>query len=294
MRLPTLTPNGGRTSVANFTELAHKKVAGIPVLYLAAGAVIILSIVAWKMKPAPSAVDTTPADAAGDASADEAANGLSDPYANLGTQGTVTVVQQPTDTTPDPVVKTNDDWVRDGATWLGSTAGGNVPGTDAYTALQKYVTGQDRTYAENGWVNAWIKQGGLPPEGISEGGTVQSKPAQKQFPNPPGTHNVTGNSDNTLALVANLYYGNSSGDTVNLLEEANPSLASSTTLPTGAAVKVPAYTAPVFWTVTARMTWAQAAAKNGTSEQVLKNLNNGTAGWRNAAYLDKGRSIRVK
>lgn len=278
--------------MASFSEIAHKKVAGIPVLYLGAAFVAILAIVAWKIKPASTG--DAPADNGGTDASDPAVGDLSDPYAGLGTNGTVTVVQQPTNTTPDPVVKTNDDWVRDGATWLGTTAGGNVPGTEAYSALQKYVTGQDRSFQENGWVNAWIAQGGLPPEGVSEGGTVQTKPAQKQFPSPPGTHNVTGNSDNTLALLANLYYGNASGDTINLIEESNPSLATATTLPIGAAVKIPVYAAPVTWTVPSRMTWAQAAAKNGTSEQVLKNLNNGSAGWRHAPYLEKGRVIRVK
>lgn len=279
-----------------FKEFAAKKVVGVPVLYLAGAAAIILGIVAWRMKATPDTTATDTTDTSSDAQVDE--NGLavpgSDPYAGLSSTGTVTVVQQPTDVTATEP-KTNDDWVRDGAGWL--VAQHKADGTTAYAALSKYVDGSDRTYEENLLVNAWIEQGGPPPDPVVTSGTVGNPPpvaAQKQFPNPPGTHTVTGNADNSLPKLSTLYYGTDAGQYVDLLEFANPSVASASVLPVGTKIAVPIYHDPVFWTVPSTMTWAQAAGKNGITEQQLRNLNNGPAAWRNAPILAKGQRIRVK
>jgi hypothetical protein len=276
--------------MASFNDIAHKKVAGVPVLYLAGGAVVILAIVAWKMKPATVPDAEVPADSGGDPNAvDESA------YDGLATQGTVTVVQQPNQTTPDAVVKTNSTWVRDGSTWLVNQ--NLTSGTVAYAALTKYINGTDRSYDEEQLVNKVIKQFGPPPDDIAEGGTAGSAPAKKQFDNPPGVHTITGASDDSWAEIATLYYGNGAAANQDLLQFANPALGSSPgPFAIGTKITVPVYHAPVNYTVPKGkpLSWAAVAAKNGISETQLKNLNNGSAAWRNAPTLQPGQVVRVK
>lgn len=270
-----------------FADLARKKVAGVPVIYLAAGAVAILAVVAWKLKPSATAPADTPVDSGGDPNAvDESA------YDGLATQGTVTVVQQPNQTVADPVVQTNSTWVRDGAAWLVSTK--KADGTTAYAALTKYVGGQDRSYDENVLVNAVIEHQGAPPEDIAEGGTAGSKPAQKQG-EPPTVHTITGSSDDTWPELAQLYYNNGSGENQDLIQFANPNLGSSPgPFSIGTKVTIPAYHAPRTYKVPkGPVTWAVVASRNGISETQLKNLNNGTAAWRNAPTLGTGQVVRV-
>lgn len=273
-----------------FQEFAHKKVAGVPVIYLAGGFVVILAIVAWKLKPSTPPADTTPVDTGG-----SAADNAIDPtdYSGLATNGTVIVAPQspPTDT-PNSSITTNSDWVQQGVQWL--VGQNKSDGTTAVTALSKYINDQDRTYDENTLINLWIKQAGPPPDGVAGTGTVGSPPAKKQFDQPPGTHTVSNQNDNSLSAIATLYYGNGSSANVDLLQFANPPLAAANiNLPVGTKVNVPVYHDPKYWTVTTKMTWAQAASKNGITESQLKNLNNGSAGWRNAPTLNKGQVIRV-
>lgn len=271
----------------SYSEIIHKKVLGVPVIYLAAALVTILAIVAWKMKPTVGTTEEIPPDAGG--SSDLPTSG---DYSSLDTQGTVTVVQQPSTTTPDTDPKTNSDWVRDGAGWL--VANNMASGTAAYSALNKYVSGVDRSFDEESLVNKVIAEKGLPPQDIAEGGNVDPAPAQKQFPNPPGAHTVKGRSDDTFSELATLYYSNGSGEVQDLIQAANPSLATATgPFAVGTTIKIPAYHDPKYWTVTTNMSWAQAAGKNGISEASLKALNNGPAAWRNAPTLKKGQSIRV-
>jgi hypothetical protein len=271
-----------------FSDIAHRKVAGVPVIYLAGGAVAILAVVAWKLKPTPAVTDTsTPVDSGGDPnSVDESA------YAGLATQGTVTVVQQPNQTTPDAVVPTNGTWVRDGATWLVNQQ--KATGTVAYNALSKYVAGQDRSFDEQALVDAVIAHQGFPPDDIAEGGTTGSKPAQKQG-EPPTVHTITGASDDSWAEIAQLYYGSGSADNQDLLQFANPSIgASQGPFAVGTKINVPAFHAPKTYRVPkGPVTWASVAAKNGISEVQLRNLNNGAAAWRNAATLATGQVVRV-
>lgn len=272
--------------MASFSEIARKKVAGIPVIYLAGGFVAILAIVAWKMKPVTPASDIAP-DGAGDPNAiDESA------YEGLATQGTVTVVQQPNQTTPDETVKTNSTWLRDGAAWLVSEK--KASGTEAYSALSKYVNGQDRSFAEDALINAVISHQGAPPEDIAEGGSVSAKPAQKQG-EPPTVHTITGSSDDTWAEIAQLYYGNGSPESADLLQFANPNLGSSAgPFAIGTKITVPVYHSPKYYVVPkGPVSWASVAGKNGISETQLRNLNNGTAAWRNAATLATGQKVRV-
>lgn len=136
-----------------------KKVAGVPVVYLAAGAAAIAGVVAWRMKPASEGS----AEEVSDATAESAA----DPYAGFETSGTV-VVQPATPVTPEPPERpdTNDEWIKEGAEWLVATK--NVPGPAAYTALSKYVDGSSRSTQEAQYVEWVIKEKGFPPDRFEE------------------------------------------------------------------------------------------------------------------------------
>ncbi len=278
--------------MANFSEIAHKKVAGVPVLYLAGGFVVILAIVAWKLKPTTSgAVDASTTDTSGS----DATGGLAptaNPYDSLDSDGTVTVVQQPSTSTDTTVVKTNSDWIGEGTTWLIANVPG-VTGTQAQAALQKYIDGDSRTFDEESWVNAWIKQDGLPPDGVSSGsGTVGDAPAQKQFSNFPGVHTVKGTNDNNYNKIAQLYYGHSEQATFDLVQAANPQLGITGPFSVGSKINVPAYHTPVYYTVTATsMTASQVASKNGISVYQIEALNNVDA---KTAVWHKGNKVRVK
>lgn len=159
-----------------FSELSQKKVVGIPVLYLAAAAVTILAIVAWRMKAAPKPDEPTAEAVGEDAILDE--NGLADgtnPYAGYAGNGTVIVAPTPpvaevVDDGPD----TNEEWVREGAEWL--VAKKDVRGEEAYNALSKYLDGKQRSIQESQWVNWVIQEKGYPPDSFTETAPTTTTP----------------------------------------------------------------------------------------------------------------------
>lgn len=280
-----------------FKEIAARRVAGIPVLYLGAAAAIILAIVAWRMKPSKVPSESvSPGDGGSDAELDE--NGLavpgSDPYAGLKTSGTVTVVQQPVDTTAAvDEITTNEEWARKGAEWL--TAQRNVPGSSAMAALTKYLEGNDRSFEEQGWVDAVLAEKGQPPQAAG-GGNVGSQPAAKQI-TPPGYHVVKGSQDDSYAKIATLYYNSSADDRIDLLEAANYSSVGFGPFSAGAKIMVPAYHPPIYYTVTATkgMSAGEIAAKNGITLDQLALLNDPRGQWYNAAFhYGKNARLRVK
>lgn len=275
-----------------FEEFAHKKVVGIPVIYLAGGFVVILGVVAWKLKPSTPPEDTTPVDTGG-----SAADNAIDPsdYSGLATQGTVIVQQPPPTDVPNSSITTNQEWVSKGVQWL--VAQNKTDGTTAQTALSKYINDADRTFAENSLINAWIAEAGPPPDGVSGSGTVAPAPAKKQFDAPPGAHTVTNSNDNSLTAIAQLYYGAGTAANVNLLQFANPSLGTSNGgLTVGTRVNVPAYHDPKYYTVTAAKgeTASAIASKNSISLAQLGVLNDPRGGRYAAGYVvGKGASVRV-
>lgn len=273
--------------MASFTEMARRKVLGVPVLYLAGGAVVILAVVAWRIKPAPTA-DTPPVDN----------GGTTDPtlpdYTGLATNGTVTVVQQPVNTQADPVIATNETWVRDGATWLMKTKG--VAGSAAAAALTKYVNGQEQSFQERGWTDDVINEKGQPPDHIAEGGGVQAKPAQKQFPAPPGTHTISGPNDNTFRAIANLYYGHSAAEDINLIQGANPTFGGTLgPFAVGTKIVVPAFHDPKYVTTGKKnLVWRDAAriyAPGITADQLR--VMNDTNKWAQSGYVPASSRLRV-
>lgn len=279
-----------------FKEIADKKVAGIPVLYLGAAGVIVLAVVAWRMRPTPTPKEPEATDPGSDAEVDE--NGLavpgSNPYAGLSSNGTVTVVQQPSD--PDAVVSNkpanNEEWARAAAEWL--TATRNIPGADAMAALTKYLEGHDRSFQEQEWVNAAIAEKGQPPQAATSGGSVAGPTASKQI-TPPGYHVVKSGSDNTYAKLATLYYASAADDRIDLLEAANYKALGFGPFPTGSKVMIPAYHAPVYYTVTAAkgMSASQIAAANGITLDQLALLNDPRGQWYNAAF-HYGKNARLR
>lgn len=178
----------------NLSGLTEKKVAGVPVLYLAAAAVAVLAVVAWRMKPSPDAPpEESPQDGGTDAQLDE--NGHADgtnPYAGYSGSGTVIVAPAPpTATDPeDNRPGSNDEWVRQGAEWL--VAEKKVNGQAAYVALTKYINSQSRSFQESGWVDLVIAAKGLPPEPFTGTGPTTANPPPPSSTPPPALKAVTG------------------------------------------------------------------------------------------------------
>lgn len=271
--------------MASFSDIANKRVAGVPVIYLAGAFVAILAIVAWKMKPS-----TPPDEPTGDeGTTSENVPGDEVDYSALASKGTVTVVQpEVPQTQPDPVVKTNQDWVKEGAEW--ATANNKATGSIAYSALNKYVSGQDRSFDEQTVVDAVLKEKGQPPDSIAEGGNVGSKPISK-IPTLPGYHTVTGTSDNGYDKVAIIYYGKTNQDNYDLIQGANVAkLGDSGPFPVGTKIYVPAYSNPKYYILPKDMNIAEIAAKNGIGQQQFRAYNSGAnTPW----VLKKGKKVRV-
>jgi hypothetical protein len=277
-----------------FNEFAAKKVLGVPVLYVVGAAVIILAIVAWKLKPAAGSTqaEEAPADAA------DTEKDIPDPYDGFETQGTVVVSPTPTPA-PDPnlsnqSITTDSQWITRGINLLVQDKG--VSGTEAAAALNKYLNDQDRTYDENDWVNYVIKQLGPPPDGGGGGGgTVGAKPATKQFTTPPGTHTIQGGTDNSYGALAALYYNSSAQDRIDLLQAANVAAGKAGPWPTGTKITIPAYHPPKYYKVPAGGETADTIVKkNGLTLQQLGVLNlPGDTSYKGSTRWPGGTQFRV-
>lgn len=258
--------------MAKLGEIVHKKVLGIPVVYLFVGAAIVFAYFAWKLKPTSTAdsvatgdESTTPGNVP-DRTADDSL------YTGLGTNGTVIAVNPSAASETVAADKTNSDWLKDGVSLL--VTEGRASGTQANAALNKFLNGQDRSFEENEWIDFVIKKKGLPPDGVDPSGKIGPKPVRKNG-EPPTTHTVTGPDDNEFWNLAWLYYGKSNQDTLDLLQSANIGFHNGP-WPVGTKIHVPKYTDPVYYTVKGTVnTAAKIAAANGISVQQLDVLNNG-------------------
>lgn len=279
----------------NYSDLVQKKVAGVPVIYLAGAAVIVLAIVAWRMKPSTDFSDSEgQVQGESEGGSDLPTEGDPD-YSGLETNGSVTVVQQPTQTTPDKVEKTNEAWVREGAEWaVTAEAQGKgvvTSGTAALAALNKFVYGEDLSYEQKSIVDAVIREKGQPPEAVSgTGNIITDAPAKTQF-NPPGIHTVTGKNDNSYWTLSALYYGSQSQNTIDLIQAANvDKLGFAGNYPPGTKVVVPKYIPPSYYTATKTVhTRKDIASRNGISEAAIEALNNTSQ-----ADFKVGAKVRVK
>lgn len=256
----------------NFQEILQRKVAGVPVLYLAGGFVVILAVVAWKMKPSTPAAEETSEDAGGvpgesDAAAD---------YSSLATTGTVTVVQSAQNDI-EKAEYTNSDWQNDAVNYLIREK--KATALDAESAISKALSGADLSFEESQLYNQAVEGlGKRPPDGISSVGTIGTQPGQKQFSLFPGKHVVKNSNDNTPSKLAALYYGSGSIENARLIAGANSALgAPGVTYAAGTTVTIPAFHSPKFYTVTGRgdTTAKGVGAKNGVPEATILVLNTG-------------------
>lgn len=258
----------------DFKSIAAKRVAGIPVLYLAAAAVVLFAVWAWKMKG--SAPEETVSE---ESTTEETAAGTDPDYSGLATTGTVTVVQNGA-TETEVEKQTNDDWLRAAVKFLMEEK--KVTAGEAQTAISNYLEGNDMTYEQGQLRDAAVSKLGLPPERIATLGNVANKaeaPGKRQFTNFPGKHTVKGSNDNSPWKLSGLYYGGSDWVRASQIAASNPSLGNpAATYPVGAVVTIPAYSPPRYATVNSTTrTFATMARKNGLSVGALKNLNANTA-----------------
>lgn len=271
-----------------FKNLASKKIAGIPVLYLAAGAAVIGLVYALKMKS--KVTPTTAPD--GTEGTDDTPTSQEPDYSAYDTTGTV-VVQPQQPATAEPVVETNDTWSRAAIQYLIDTKAA-TPGA-ATEAISAYIDGSHLTYEQGLLRDAAITKLGPPPSIPSVGGT-DTQPARKQFSVFPGTHTVKGDNDNTAIKLSSLYYGSVDANHVYYILEANTQygLSASTPYDVGTKVKIPAYAGVKYYTTTKTVrTFKDVAAKNGLTSEQIKALNparSETAG----APLPIGLKVRVR
>lgn len=263
----------------DWKSLASKKVAGIPVLYLAAAVVVVFAVWAWQMKSSPTeeatgdentTAENVPSDGEDLAAAD---------YSGLNGSGTVTVVQQATPTETESVKQTNDDWLRAGVAYLverkEATAG------EAQVALTNYIEGNDLTYEQGQLRDSALAKLGLPPEPITSLGSVGSQtvaPAQRQFSLFPGKHTVKGTNDNSASKLASLYYGNGDANHALKIVATNVRYGNGASYPVGTVIAIPAWKEPRYVTVTkTTRTPTIIAAKNGIQggAPIIEALNPG-------------------
>lgn len=148
----------------------RKKVAGIPVLYLALAAAIVLAVIAYRLNAAPSS--NSAADPNVDPSADPSGDGVLFPEPTTGT-----VIVAPTNPIPTPTdsIDTNDEWLKKSVLFLINERGAN-PGI-AQVALQTYLEGNSLTVEQGKLRDAAVRQFGLPPETFTAGDTALPRPS---------------------------------------------------------------------------------------------------------------------
>lgn len=271
--------------MASFQEIARKKVAGVPVIYLAGAFVVILAVVAYKL-PSTSGGDLGPVDETQGEGPDQT-DGAAD-YSGLSTQGTVTVVQGSQETA-EVVKPTNEDWERSAVDYL--VESNLASPSAAQSAIHKYLEGNDLSYEEGVLKDAAIRKLKLPPEPLYTVGSVGNEPARKQAGTLPGSHVVKNSNDNTASKLAALYYGN--GDAVHAatITAANTKYGpGGTTFPVGSKITIPMWYTPYTYTSTKTINTAtKVGAKNGLSAAQIQALNPGMV-----FPVKAGTKVRVK
>lgn len=272
------------------TDFLKKKVAGIPVMYIAGLFVAILAFVAWRMKPNMSSAADGSSEK--DATAGDAITGDDNPYDMFRTTGTVTVQQsaEPTTVTPIPA-RTNEQWARTAAEWLSKNG---TPSDTALSTMMKFIGGEQLSIPEGQLRDKAVTQFGYPPEPYTSGGTAAPTaptPAAAQAQGtPPLIHTVKGSSDATFAALASVYYATANQqDGINFLSAHNEQLPDRGTFTVNTRVKVPRYEVKMY-SVPSNMTAQQIAAKNGASTTFILRLNNAPASY----VWARGMQVRVR
>ncbi len=259
-----------------FSDIAQKKVLGVPVLYLALGAVTILAVVAWRMKPAAEPTEEVE-ESVDDGGVSDAIVGTGkSPYDGLETNGTVIVSPTPAPSTEEAnsTINDNNTWVSKGVQYLVSN--NRATGGVALAALTKFTSGDNLSFAEGELRDAVIKEYGPPPDPLVQIGSTGTAPAQKQFTKYPGTHTVKGPNDNTMTKLASLYYSSTYSRNIDLIAAANLGINGRGDIPVGTKIYIPDLTTPKYYKATSSVrTMAAIASKNGISQQKLQALNPG-------------------
>ena len=154
-----------------------RKVAGVPVLYLVAGFVVILAVVAWKMKPSSDLEESDSLDAVDEESDAALASGSGDSAGGiLPAVPNGTVIVAPSTPEPDEApYEDNSTWMRKAVAFL--IAKGFNPG-DAQLAMQAYLSGAQLSYQQGQMRDVVVREFGLPPNDF-EAGTTLAKPVAK-------------------------------------------------------------------------------------------------------------------
>lgn len=267
--------------------LMDKKVAGIPVVYIAAVVMAVMLYAAIRMPKSTATEETEEEDIpAGDL-----------PDTSQPVFSATPVINQPSgpnSVASTPQQDTNDLWARRSVEWL--IANGTSYNL-ASTAIAKFLAGDPLTAEESGVKDRAIKQYGMPPEGLLTGSIITpdensnvtyepsptaplppaSAPASAQGV-PPLSHTVKGTNDNNARELARIYYGRNDEEVQALIRAANHDKAErpGALATPGEKVRIPAYTPPKYYKATAATRTAQdIAAKNGTGAPKLRQLNPG-------------------
>lgn len=281
--------------------LMSRKVAGIPVVALAALLMGALLYAAFKMKSSPEVEDPTDASAT-DTDAEQSAGDGNDvneqpafivPGSRLNTGGidTGTVPEVPGMAVP----TTNDLWKSEVQTWIASQG---VSPVKAAAIVSNYFNGVSMAGEDSEWLNKAITKFGFPPEGAPDYVSLPSSPTPegptppaptleaqqvayaknhggKQFSGGTGKHFVQGSSDNTFAELARLYYGDVNGAIRIKIQKYNAGYREP--FPKHRVVYIPPEVPPRWYMIpkTGRTDIRYVAAKNGTTQDALRKLNPG-------------------
>lgn len=281
--------------------LMSRKVAGIPVVALAALLMGALLYAAFKMKSTPdteeptdaSATDTDTEQSAGDGTDANEQPAFIVPGSRLNTGGidTGTVPEVPGMAVP----TTNDLWKSEVQTWL---VGQGVAPVKAAAVVSNYFNGVSMSGEDSALLNKAIVKFGFPPEGAPDYVSLPSAPTPegptppapnleatqvayaknhggKQFSGSSGKHFVQGSKDNTFAELARLYYGDANGAI--RIKIASYNAGYREPFPAHRVVYIPPYVSPRWYKVpkTGRTDVKYIAGKNGTTEDALRKLNPG-------------------
>lgn len=215
--------HGGKAS-----SLLRKKVAGVPVIYIAAGFVLIIVIYAWRTQSLPSGTSSDDASSDSASGQDDVTDTGDDAttYADAVpavSTGTVVSTSSSLPATADNTsIDSNEEWLSRGVTFLGTHS---VGAGEAQEALQVYLEGGSMTYRQGQLRDMVIAELGLPPDppriGITapapsvapkptpkpapppvKGSPAPKKPAPAPKPAPKTTYYVVRSGDNLSKIAA--------------------------------------------------------------------------------------------
>lgn len=251
----------------NFKELLNRKVFGIPVVWIALAVSVVAVYAAIKLKPAeePTEEEVPTEEETPEFDGDDGE-----------IQQPVFVANPPQQPGPSP--DTDEKWARRCIDWL--RAGGTSVEL-ATAGITKYLNEEPLTEAERAVVNRAIAEFGLPPESVPNTPTVPPRNPSTNYSGPftrqgtpPLTHKIKGKSDDTVAELAQGYYGSSAPDYINLIKGGN--LRNPGPYRIGQGVYIPKYRNPRYYTAKAGTQDQYAIArKNGTTAAKILEYNNG-------------------